>query len=59
MKVFPDIDKDKLDQFYIRVGKNVRVCKAKNISQLELAISIGHNNLYIAKKFTIGNFFYS
>lgn len=45
MKVFPNIDKDKLDQFYIRIGKNVRKLREeKNISQLELAIRIGHKS---------------
>lgn len=40
--IFPDIDKSKLDDFYINIGKNVKnIRKEKNYSQLELAISIG------------------
>lgn len=45
MQVFPDIDKSKLDEFYIKIGNNVRYYRnEKNISQLELAISIGHKS---------------
>jgi len=45
MKVFPDIDKTKLDDFYKTIGNNVkRVRKEKQLSQLELAISIGHKS---------------
>jgi len=45
MQVFPDIDKSKLDDFYINISNNVRNYRIKkNISQLELAISIGHKS---------------
>lgn len=45
MQVFPDIDKSKLDDFYINIGNNVKNYRIeKNISQLELAISIGHKS---------------
>ena len=45
MNVFPDIDKSKLDEFYINIGNNVRYYRnKKNVSQLELAISIGHKS---------------
>lgn len=45
MQIFPNIDRDKLDQFYIQIGENVRrVRTEKGISQLELAISIGHKS---------------
>ncbi len=43
--IFPDIDKSKLDDFYINIGKNVKnIRKEKNYSQLELAISIGQKS---------------
>ena len=43
--IFPDIDKSKLDNFYILIGKNVkRIRKEKNLSQLELAIMIGQKS---------------
>jgi len=45
MQVFPNIDKSKLDDFYINIGKNVRDYRTKKrLSQLELAISIGHKS---------------
>ena len=45
MQVFPDIDKSKLDDFYKTIGENVKIYRTqKNISQLELAISIGHKS---------------
>lgn len=45
MHVFPDIDKSALDDFYTKIGNNVRSFRVKkNISQLELAISIGHKS---------------
>ncbi len=40
--IFPDIDKSKLDDFYIKIGQNVKkMRKEKGLSQLELAIMIG------------------
>lgn len=43
--IFPDIDKSKLDDFYINIGKNVKnIRKENNYSQLELAISIGQKS---------------
>ena len=43
--IFPNIDKSKLDLFYKNIGRNVRNHRLKkNISQLELAISIGHKS---------------
>lgn len=45
MPIFPNIDKSKLDTFYKDIGKNVKKYRIeKNISQLELAISIGHKS---------------
>ena len=45
MQVFPDIDKSKLDNFYKTIGENVKNYRTeKDISQLELAISIGHKS---------------
>lgn len=43
--IFPNIDKSKLDLFYKNIGRNVKNYRLKkNISQLELAISIGHKS---------------
>lgn len=43
--IFPDIDKSKLEDFYILIGKNVkRIRKEKGLSQLELAIMIGQKS---------------
>jgi len=45
MQIFPNIDKSKLDDFYKNIGVNVKKYRIeKNISQLELAISIGHKS---------------
>ena len=45
MQIFPDIDKSMLDDFYKKIGINVKNKRIeKNISQLELAISIGHKS---------------
>ena len=45
MQIFPNIDKSKLDNFYKNIGVNVKKYRIKkNISQLELAISIGHKS---------------
>lgn len=45
MPIFPDIDKSKLDDFYRTIGENVKKSRIeKNVSQLELAISIGHKS---------------
>ena len=41
--IFPDVDKSKIDEFYKKIGENVKNArKAKGISQLSLAIMIGH-----------------
>ncbi len=41
--IFPNIDKSDLDTFYKRIGNNAKkIRKEKNITQLELAILIGH-----------------
>ena len=43
--IFPDIDKSKLDDFYIKIGQNVKkMRKEKGLSQLELAIMIGQKS---------------
>ncbi|MCT7592614.1 MULTISPECIES: helix-turn-helix domain-containing protein [Arcobacteraceae] len=43
--IFPDIDKSKLDDFYIKIGQNVKkIRKEKGLSQLELAIMIGQKS---------------
>lgn len=43
--IFPDIDKSKIDDFYKRIGNNVkRVRKIKGLTQLELAIMIGQRS---------------
>lgn len=45
MQIFPNIDKSKLDDFYKNIGVNVKKYRIeKNVSQLELAISIGHKS---------------
>ena len=45
MQIFPNIDKSKLDNFYKNIGVNVKNYRIKkDISQLELAISIGHKS---------------
>ena len=45
MQIFPNIDKGKLDNFYKSIGINVKKCRIKkSVSQLELAISIGHKS---------------
>jgi DNA-binding XRE family transcriptional regulator len=45
MQIFPNIDKSKLDDFYKNIGINVKKYRIeKNVSQLELAISIGHKS---------------
>lgn len=45
MQIFPNIDKSKLDNFYKNIGINVKKYRIeKNVSQLELAISIGHKS---------------
>ena len=45
MQIFPNIDKSKLDTFYKHIGSNVKEYRIKkNVSQLELAISIGHKS---------------
>ncbi|MDH4943954.1 helix-turn-helix transcriptional regulator [Sulfurimonas sp. C5] len=45
MQVFPDINKEELDTFYKNIGKNVRDARnKKQVSQLELAIAIGHKS---------------
>ena len=43
--IFPDIDKSKLEDFYILIGQNVkRLRKEKGLSQLELSIMIGQKS---------------
>lgn len=45
LQVFPDINKGELDTFYQNIGKNVREARnKKEVSQLELAIAIGHKS---------------
>ena len=42
--IFPTVDKSELDEFYKKIGKNVQqIRKEKKLSQLELALSIGHH----------------
>jgi transcriptional regulator with XRE-family HTH domain len=41
--IFPDIDKTQIAEFYKKIGQNVKKAReAKSVSQLELAILIGH-----------------
>jgi ribosome-binding protein aMBF1 (putative translation factor) len=41
--IFPDIDKSKIDEFYKRIGQNVKKAREERVvSQLSLAIMIGH-----------------
>jgi transcriptional regulator with XRE-family HTH domain len=41
--IFPIVDKSDLDEFYKIIGQNVRsIRQEKKVSQLELALSIGH-----------------
>ena len=41
--IFPDVDKSKIDEFYKKIGQNVRKSREeKGMSQLSLAIMIGH-----------------
>ena len=43
--IFPNINKDDLDDFYKKIGCSVRrIRQEKNITQLELAILIGHRS---------------
>jgi transcriptional regulator with XRE-family HTH domain len=45
MNIFPDINQQSIDNFYIQVGRNVKRLREKaGFSQLELAISIGHKS---------------
>ena len=45
MQIFPNIDKSKLDDFYKNIGINVKKYRMeRHVSQLELAISIGHKS---------------
>lgn len=45
MNIFPNIDQQAIDDFYIQIGKNVKKNREKaGYSQLELAISIGHKS---------------
>lgn len=46
-----DFAKLELENFYRKVGENVKkIRKEKNISQMELALAIGHNSVgHIAK----------
>lgn len=46
-----DFTKLELENFYRKVGENVKkIRKEKNISQMELALAIGHNSVgHIAK----------
>ena len=43
--IFPTIDKSKIIEFHKSIGKNVKKEReGKNMSQLELAIMIGHKS---------------
>ena len=45
LQVFPEVNQDELDAFYIKIGQNVKVARnKKQVSQLELAIAIGHKS---------------
>ena len=45
MNIFPKIEQQAIDDFYIQIGKNVKKNREKvGYSQLELAISIGHKS---------------
>ncbi len=42
-KVFPNVNREKIDAFYKKIGQNVKKAREKRgMSQLELAILIGH-----------------
>lgn len=42
MNIFPDVDKNQLEQFYKQIGNNVRKArKDKGLTQLETSILIG------------------
>ncbi len=42
-RIFPEVDREQIDEFYKKVGQNVKKAReAKGMSQLELAILIGH-----------------
>ncbi len=48
---FHDFTQKEIEDFYRQVGKNVKkIRKEKNISQMELALAIGHNSVgHVAK----------
>lgn len=46
-----EFSEKEIENFYLKVGENVkRLRKAKNISQMQLALAIGHNSVgHVAK----------
>ena len=45
MSIFPEVDRAKIDNLYKQIGLNVKKQRnIKNMSQLELALSIGHRS---------------
>ena len=49
--VLIEFSEKEIENFYLKVGENVkRLRKAKNISQMQLALAIGHNSVgHVAK----------
>lgn len=49
--VLTEFSEKEIDDFYRKIGENVkRIRKEKNISQMQLALAIGHNSVgHIAK----------
>jgi putative transcriptional regulator len=49
--VLTEFSEKEIDDFYRKIGENVkRIRKEKNISQMQLALAIGHNSVgHVAK----------
>lgn len=49
--ILTEFSEKEIDDFYRKIGENVkRIRKEKNISQMQLALAIGHNSVgHIAK----------
>ena len=49
--VLIEFSEKEIENFYLKVGENVkRLRKAKNISQMQIALAIGHNSVgHVAK----------
>lgn len=51
MLITDDIDKEELDQFYLKIGERVKkIRKEQGLTQLELAHKIGHSSVALIAK---------